>query len=104
MDLKYGFVQFSDLEIKSGVFNRPEFGQTYAKMPQNVSCFVPSASSNVTSGVIDALLFSQEDEGGFEMFLLRVVSCLGGWLYFLGGEAIEVRNQRGKVTNKNLQG
>lgn len=65
---------------------------------------MPSASSTVTSGVIDALLFSQEDEGGFEMFLLRVVSCLGGWLYFWGGEAIEVRNQRGKVTNKNLQG
>ena len=39
MDLKYGFVQFADLEIKSGVFNRPEFGQTYTKMPQK-KCFV----------------------------------------------------------------
>lgn len=47
------------------------------------------ASALKTSGVIDALLFSQEDEGGFEMFLLRVVSCLGGWLYFWGAKLLK---------------
>ena len=135
-----------DIEIKCGVFNRPQFGPKFfpmsflrLKIPDSeikaqdlwnkckhyqdsfdmkyiyiIYIYILSCSLDVCMCKFmysSALLLqvslmpcsSLKRMGGFEMFFLRVVSCLGGWFYFLGRSHWSERSKRKSDKTKSAR-